>query len=459
MNLYDAYGREVDLARLHEEQAAPTMSGVRNIYSSMHPSVGLTPERLTQILREAEFGDPFLYLELAEEMEEKDLHYLAVLSTRKEAVSQIEFEIKPASAARDDVRAAELVRAMLADDGLGLASAMIDILDAIGKGFSATEIVWDSSEREWFPRRLRWRDPRWFLFDWVSGEELLVRTLSAEGSQIPVTGEAPHGSHFKRAGLYGGLRGGIGIQPLTEPLLPYKFIVHIAKAKSGLPIRGGLARAAGWSYLFKNYVLKDWVTFAEVFGQPLRVGKYGPGATEQDKQALLQAVANIGTDAAAIMPESMVIEFTEARQSGNAALYQSMCAYLDAQVSKAVLGQTLTTEIPQGAGSRAAAEVHDTVRGDIMSADARRLAATLNRDLIRPIVDLNLGPRKNYPRIVLGIADDTDAADFVDIVSKLADRGVRIGQKTVLDRLGIAPPLADESVMQPNRAAVSVTDS
>jgi phage gp29-like protein len=87
MTLYDAYGREVDTAMLREEQAGPTMAGVRNIYSVMHPSVGLTPERLSGILRQAEFGDPFLYLELAEEMEEKDLHYLGVLGTRKEAVA------------------------------------------------------------------------------------------------------------------------------------------------------------------------------------------------------------------------------------------------------------------------------------------------------------------------------------------------------------------------------------
>lgn len=452
MKLYDAFGREVDRERLRDEQAAPTMSGVRNIYSSMHPSAGLTPERLTQILREAEFGDPFMYLELAEEMEEKDLHYLAVLNTRKEAASQLDLEVKPASSEKDDVRAAEMVRAMLADDALDLASAMVDILDAIGKGFSATEIVWDSSNREWFPRRLRWRDPRWFMFDWVSGEELLVRSMNNEGARVGVEDEqAARGSHFKGSGLYGALRGNIGIQPLTEPLLPYKFIVHFAKAKAGLPIRGGLARAAGWCYLFKNYVLKDWVTFAEVFGQPLRVGKYGAGATEQDKDTLLQAVANIGTDAAAIIPESMLIEFTEARQTGSAELYQSFCAYLDAQVSKAVLGQTLTTEIPQGAGSRAAAEVHDTVRRDIMSADARRLAATLNRDLIRPIVDLNLGPRRNYPRLVLGMADDADVTDFVDIVTKLADHGMRIGQRSILRRLGIAEPAEGEPILESSR--------
>jgi len=451
MTLYDAFGREVDVSRLREEQAAPTMSGVRNIYSSLHPSAGLTPERLTRILREAEFGDPFLYLELAEEMEEKDLHYLAVLATRKQTVSNLDLEVRPASSAKDDLRAAEMVRTMLAGDALDLPSAMLDILDAIGKGFSATEIVWDSSEREWFPRRLRWRDPRWFLFDWVSGDELLVRNLGNEGPRAAVDSAADgRGSHFQGNGLSAALRG--GIQPMTEPLLPYKFIVHIAKSKAGLPIRGGLARAAGWSYLFKNYVLKDWVTFAEVYGQPLRVGKYGAGATEQDRERLLQAVANIGTDAAAIIPESMVIEFTEAHQVGSTELYQSCCQYLDAQVSKAVLGQTLTTEVPQGAGSRAAAQVHDLVRHDILSADARRLAATINRDLVKPIVDLNLGPRENYPHVVLGIADDSDASEFVDIIGKLADHGVRIGQKAVLDRLGIAEPQAGEPLLHPARA-------
>src|SRR6202171_1189549 len=90
MKLYDAYGREVDTAQLRDEQAAPTMAGVRNIYSVMHPSTGLTPEKLIAIQREAEAGDHYLYLELAEEQEEKDLHYLAVISTRKQGVGGAE---------------------------------------------------------------------------------------------------------------------------------------------------------------------------------------------------------------------------------------------------------------------------------------------------------------------------------------------------------------------------------
>ena len=143
----------------------------------------------------------------------------------------------------------------------------------------------------------------------------------------------------------------------------------------------------------------------------------------------------------------MVIEFTEAHQNGSAELYQNFCEYLDAQVSKAVLGQTLTTEMPSSGGSRAAAEVHEGVRRDILNADARRLAATLARDLVRPIVELNMGPQARYPKIELGLPDDSDVKVFAEIVAMLADRGLRVGQKTILDKLGIAEASEGEAVL------------
>lgn len=454
MTLYDAYGRPVDPARLREDQAGPTMAGVRNIYSVMHPSVGLTPDKLAAILRQAEFGDPFLYLELAEEMEEKDLHYLAVLETRKQALAQLPLIVRPASAASEDARAADLVREALLDGPLDLPETLFDVMDALGKGFSASEILWDTSGREWRPRELAWRDPRWFLFDWISGERLLVRTLSDDGQTISRGEGAGGGSHLEarmRTSFPYSTEGAWNdYQPMTAPILPFKFVVHFAKAKSGLPIRGGLARAAGWAYLFKNYVLKDWVTFAEVFGQPLRVGKYGTGATEADKRTLLMAVANIGTDAAAIIPDSMLIEFTEARQTGSVEVYERLCEYLDRQVSKAVIGQTLTHDMPRGTGSRAAAEVHDAVRRDILRADARRLAATLRRDLVKPIVDLNAGPRRRYPAIEFALPPDQDAASFAATVATLVDRGLRVSQASMLERLGLPVAAPDEAVLMPS---------
>jgi phage gp29-like protein len=43
--------------------------------------------------------------------------------------------------------------------------------------------------------------------------------------------------------------------PNRAPLPPHKFIVHFHKAKSGLPIRTGLARAASWAWMFKTFIL------------------------------------------------------------------------------------------------------------------------------------------------------------------------------------------------------------
>jgi phage gp29-like protein len=39
---------------------------------------------------------------------------------------------------------------------------------------------------------------------------------------------------------------------VPEDLAGFKYITHVHPAKSGLPIRGGLARPAAWAYLFKN---------------------------------------------------------------------------------------------------------------------------------------------------------------------------------------------------------------
>ncbi|HXR25135.1 MAG TPA: DUF935 family protein [Candidatus Binataceae bacterium] len=145
MALLDSYGRPIQYEMLREEQAAPTLAGIRNIYSIIDSSIGLTPQKIVGVLRQAEFGDPWLYLELAERMEEKDELYQGVLHTRKMAVSQLELAITPASVAPADIADAEFVEEVLLDGGIDLHDAIFEMLDALGKGFSATEIIWDKS--------------------------------------------------------------------------------------------------------------------------------------------------------------------------------------------------------------------------------------------------------------------------------------------------------------------------
>ena len=79
--LVDHLGRPLRKDVLGREIAAPTRASVRTIHSG-HPAQGLDPGKLAQLLLAAEQGDAIAYFELAEEMEEKDLHYLSVLGTR-----------------------------------------------------------------------------------------------------------------------------------------------------------------------------------------------------------------------------------------------------------------------------------------------------------------------------------------------------------------------------------------
>lgn len=410
--LFDAYGRYVDMEALRQEKAGPTLTGVRQPFSD-HPAQGLTPYKLARLLRAAEEGDPTTYLELAEEMEEKDLHYASVLSTRKRAVSGLEITVESASDDPLDVKAADLVRDFLNRDELQ--EEIFDILDAIGKGFSTTEIIWDTGDNLWLPKKLIWRDPRFFEFDRL-GNELLLKTETG-----------------------------------PQPLDAYKYIIHRSKTKSGLPVRGGLARPVAWFYLFKNYDIKSWVRFLEVFGLPLRVGKYGAGASESDKQTLLRAVRNIASDAAAIIPETMMIEFISGQASGEGTnSFLAFADYIDKQISKLVLGQTGTTDTGQYVGT---SDAHREVRDDIEVSDAVQLTATLNRDLIRPIVDLNLGQRKSYPRLKIAREKREDIAGLVGNLSTLVPMGLEVEASIVRDKLGLPEPAEGAKLLTAPAAA------
>lgn len=415
--LLDAWGRPIQTASLTKEVAAPRMGSARTPGPG-YPADGLTPQRLANILRAADMGEPRQFLELAEAIEERDPHYLGVIGTRRRSVSQLNITVEAASDDPEDEAIAQMVRDWVDRDEL--AAEIFNILDCLSKGYSGTEVVYDLSERQYQPR-LIWRDPRSFRFDKNDLETPLL------------------------VGDYG----------QNLPLEPGHFIWATIKAKSGLALRSGLARVAAWGWMFKAYTQRDWAIFTQTYGQPVRLGKYASGASEEDKQTLFDAVANIAGDCAAIIPESMGIEFVEAGNVGAAhQLYKERADWIDQQISKAVLGQTSTTDaVVGGLGS---GKEHREVQKDIETADAKALAAILNRDLVRIWVQLEYGPRKKYPRIRIGREDEEDLKAFAEAVGPMIDRGLEVDQADIRTRFALPEPKPGAKLMGPASAGVSV---
>ncbi|MCF8483308.1 MAG: DUF935 domain-containing protein [Rhodospirillum sp.] len=429
MALLGPDGQPIKRKDLEREIATPTIGGVLSPWSEFSVTK-TTPRRLSTLLRSVEQGgDPSAYLALAAEIEERDLHYAGVLGVRKRQVSQLPITVEAASDDKADQIAADLAREWLDRDELE--DDLFDILDALGKGVSYTEMIWEPQGDRLWPR-LEWRDPKWFRFDRIDGRTPLL--IDESGAEVPFP--------------------------------PFKFINHRGRFLSGLPIKGGLARGACWSWIFKTFDIQAWMVLAEVYGHPVRLGKYHEGATEEQKRTLMKAVRSIAQDAAAIIPSSMVIDFIDAKVSTNGEMFERMANYMDMQTSKLVLGQVGTTDAV--AGGYAVGKVHDGVRGDIERADAKGLAGTLNRDAVRPLIDVNLGPRDRYPRLKIGRDEEFDREKEAKILQALVPMGLKVTMSEARDRFGYqdpdegedllsAPPAAQQSGAHPEAPPIDAT--
>ncbi|RLQ88903.1 DUF935 domain-containing protein [Notoacmeibacter ruber] len=418
----DSAGREIDTSVLSTEIAFPEVAGMRRVIGEAVAS-GLSPQRLAAILQESASGHTRQYLTLAEEMEERYAHYASQLQTRRLAIEGLAPTVE-----HDDKVPAKIVDAVtaLVEDS-DFEEMTGTLTDAIGKGYSVSEMMWEYQDRALKPVEFKWRDPRFFQRDEATRTELRL---------------------VDQADPRDGLR-----------LPPAKFIIHQPRTRMGLPVRLGLARPAAWAFLIQSFSLTDWASFAEIYGVPLRVGKYTGNASEQDKRTLLTAVRSIANDAAAIIPAGMEVEFHKVEGQHGAAVFGGLIDYVDKQVSKLVLGQTMTSD---DGSSQAQAKVHNEVRLDILRADGKQLARTQNRDLIENFVRLNFGEQESYPRIAYPVAEPEDIAALTGAVQMLVPLGMRVSQREMRERIGLGEPEDGEDLLkapQPAPAFLPPVDS
>ena len=422
MAILDQFGRPFEVAQLQEPQTA-RLAQLRHEYDN-HPSRGLTPAKLARILQSAEQGDLTAQHELFADMEEKDGHLFSVMDQRRSAVKRLDWSVVPVKgASAQEVKEAEWLEETLRsledfDD------VLFDMTDAIGHGYAGLEMTWGRVDGVQMPTKIEHRPQGWFKLATnpeISRNELRLRDNSADG----------------------------------EALWPFGWILHQHRARSGYISRSGLYRVMAWPFLFKNYAIRDLAEFLEIYGLPLRLGTYNPSATKEDKATLLRAVVNIGHDAAAIIPQGMMIDFKDAAKGDNKS-FDAMISLMERIQSKVALGGTLTSG--EGThGTQALGQVHQDIALHLRDSDAKQVGNTLTRQLAYPIMALNKGlaDTRRCPRLVFDTQEPEDLKLMSESVPKLVGMGMRIPVSWAHGKLKIPQADGKEEVLSiPNPADI-----
>jgi len=315
-----------------------------------------------------------------------DARVSGCVSSRKAGVKSLEWDIDRGKAKS---RQGKVIISLFKND-LDFYQVISESLDAVLYGYSVLEVVWEKTGPYILPRRIQAKPHNWFIFDHEGN--LKLRTIDN-----PVYG---------------------------EPLPEYKFLLVQHNATYKNPYGEPVLSKCFWPVTFKRGGMKFWLIFSEKYGMPFLIGKHPRGTSEKETEKLADILEQMVQDAVAVIPDDSSVEIMEAGgKSASSAVYRELLEYCDQEISIALLGQNLTTEVK--GGSYAATQSHMKVRQDLIDSDRKLIEKTFNR-LIKWIYELNFGDGE-MPQFVMYEEEDID--------KELADRDEKLGNVLQLSGL------------------------
>lgn len=323
-----------------------------------------------------------------------DPHVFACTQSRKAGVLSLDWEI---NRGLDKDQNAEDVENLLKK--LDIQKIMSDILDATQFGFQPLEIMWKRDKSgHIMPERVTAKPPEWFCFD--DDNNLKFRT---------------------KENYYG------------EVVPAKKFLLAQNNPSYNNPYGERTLSRVFWNVTFKKGGLKFWVVFTEKYGMPHLIGKHPRGSTKEETNSLADMLEDMVQDAIAVIPDDSSIEIQEASKSSSAEIYEKLIDKMNTEISKAILGQTLTTEIGS-TGSYAASNTHMQVRQDIIDSDKKLVEGVINQ-LIQWIYEINFG-NAEVPVFELYEPEDVDLT-LAQRDKILSDTGVKFTKEYFIKNYGL----------------------
>jgi phage gp29-like protein len=308
-----------------------------------------------------------------------------------------------------------------------------DILDAWGKGISVLEILWEHRKSDhgqvFAPRATQYLHPRYYGYPSQRSELMLV--AREQGVTLPE-----------------------GIETVEAAYAPFpenKFLINVAKAKSGHPLGAALLRPLAWWWCAANFGAEWLLNYAQLFGQPIRWATYDknqPGILNE----LSAMLENMGSSGWGAFPAGTSLELKEATKSGGENPQAFLLTLADKTCDILIIGQTLTTDVADS-GSRALGSVHEGVKGEIINSAASWVARILNTQLIPSICRLNYGEENECPYLDPFGKTEEDAKALAERDQILLGQGVELPRSWFYDRHNIPQPAAGEAVITGHKPA------
>ena len=199
----------------------------------------------------------------------------------------------------------------------------------------------------------------------------------------------------------------------------------------------GLLLIASPYILFKKNSFSFWSEYQEVFGMPTRIlytDDTSDGDDENSSRAEMEdMLINAASRHWGIFDTDDRLEFIQASGTGGNAVYETMIDQVDKQISKLVLGQTMTTD--QGS-SRSQAEVHENTETEIIKADLYALEVLVNNELLPRM--RNLGFTIPEGKFEFETKEKVSASQKFERVIALVDTGkYKVSEEFIEEQFGV----------------------
>lgn len=238
-----------------------------------------------------------------------------------------------------------------------------------------------------------------------------------------------------------GQRGGHNVSEWPD----HQFLVLVAPSWSDHPALAGLLGTIAPWWIAANYGPQWLMNYAQLFGVPIRIGKY-PAGDASARNVLSGMLRNIGSAFWAAIPDNASIEIIEASKSAGDLPQKMLIDLADKICDITLLGQSLTTDTA-GVGSQALGNVHEGVSLDVMRGILNPVAKLLTNQFAPSCLILNHGNDKYAPTFEHGLCEPEDEKAKAERDSILITAGVEMPKAWFYERHSIPMPAEDEETI------------